>query len=438
MDDIATKTHVRCGPASPRGRRMPKRAPLTALGANPHFRGSPNLRLGCKARIVFGVVGIFAGAYACLSSAVAEVEEDTGQDVRSSGYSENTLSSNTMTNLIFDSTKDGDVLEYLQNLENSHADIEYLPEKVESYTSGHPAFFPSKKLNGLDDALIPETVWSLDGSAGVHLDRILGGPGTDISTAFGGRPEITDFWVSAIFGPLSSNNADKASDLLPLPFQVASCGGNSAEHSNLDYCDDAAFVIAQLDSKPKKSSQDNNDSAAQLANNGLSSSVAPASDSSAPTNIAALAPVPGAQSLLPGTLSLLGPCGDTSASCTNVLIDVPETVLIDVPETVLIDVPETLVDTSQISLPSPVEELTPPIDPPNSEAPPSGPVLYVNDPEPVLDLPPYIPPQPPRPIPEASTWVMTITGFITIFFVFGKKRRPRPNPISIIDVSQVY
>ena len=51
-------------------------------------------------------------------------------------------------------------------------------------------------------------------------------------------------------------------------------------------------------------------------------------------------------------------------------------------------------------------------------------------------LPPVFPSQPLKPIPEASTWVMTIIGFSIMAFAFGKKRRSRINPISIIDIAE--
>jgi hypothetical protein len=421
MNNIGAEAHIRYVPERPRGAQMPKSEPLTSLGMHRHFRGSPNFRLDRKARVGIGVVGIFAGAYACLSSAVAEVEEADDQGFGSSGYSATTLSENANTTLILDRANDEHILTYLSPLNNSHGDIGYSHGNMEEYTSEHPEFSPSKNLNGFDDALIPETVWSLDGSAGDHLDRIPGGPGTEIYTAFGRRPEITGFWVSVTFGSWGGDNTYKTSDLLLPQFQVASCGESSAEHSNLAYCNNAALIAAQLADQPQKSGQNSSNSAAQQANsNGPSSSVAPASNSSAPSNVAALAPAPPAQSLLPEKLSLLGSCGDPSASCTIVLINLPDT---------LVDTP------SPSFLPSPIEELTPPIDPPDSEAPPLSPIVFVSDPEPVLDLSP--PPEPLKPIPEASTSVMTITGFTVMIFVFGKKRRPRINPISIIDVSTV-
>jgi hypothetical protein len=428
MNNIGAEAHIRYVPERPRVRRMPKSEPLTSLGIHRHFRGSPNFRLDRKARVALGVVGIFAGAYACLSSAVAEVEEATGQGVGSSGYSATTLSDNTNTTLIIDRANDEDISTYLSNINNSHGDIGYSHVNMEVYTSEHPEFSPSKNLNGFDDALIPETVWSLDGSAGDHLDRIPGGPGTEIYTAFGGRPGITGFWVSATFGSWGGDNTYKTLDVLLPQFQVASCGGSSAERSNLAYCNNAALIAAQLADQPQKSGQNSSNSGAQQANsNGPSSSVAPASNSSAPSNVAALAPAPPAQPLLPEMLSLLGSCGDPSASCTIVLINLPET---------LVDTPSPSFLASPIEeLTPPIEELTPPSDPPDSEAPPLSPIVFVSDPEPVLDLSP--PPDPLKPIPEAPTWVMTITGFTVMFFVFGKKRRPRIDPISIIDVSTV-
>ena len=425
MNNITAETRIRRGPPSPRDRRV-RGAPLTSLGAIPHFLGFLNLRLGSKARVAFRVVGILAGAYACSLSAMAAVEEEIGQEVSSYAYSETTLLSNITTPFFIDSINDQSTSKYLSTLSNYRGDNGYFDRTIQEYTGGDAAFSRSKNLNGFDE-LIPEAVWTLDGSAGAHLDHIRGGPGTEIYTAFGRRLEITDFWSSATFGSWGSNNTNDALHLLPLQFQVASCGGSAAEHSNLDYCNDVTLIAAHLDDTPQKLHQDNSNSAAQSANiDGLSSTAAPASNPSPPPNIAAVTPAPAAQYLLPGTLSLLGPCGDVSASCTIVLTDVPE---------MSVDTP------LPISLPSPPEELIPPIDPLYSEAPPLVPLVvplvYPSDTGPGLNTPPIFTSEPLDPIPEVSTWVMIIIGFSFMFFVCGKKRRPRIDPISIIDVSVI-
>src|ERR1700722_5683245 len=155
MNDIADEEHRRYVLEKPRDRRTPKSEAVTSLGRHRHFRCSPNFRLGRKARAAFGVVGIFMGAYACLSSAAAEVEEDADQGVGSSGYSATTLSKSTSTTLILDRANDDDILTYLSYLNNSHGDIEYSHGNTGLYTNSHPDFSLSKHTKGYNAALIP-------------------------------------------------------------------------------------------------------------------------------------------------------------------------------------------------------------------------------------------------------------------------------------------
>ena len=146
----------------------------------------------------------------------------------------------------------------------------------------------------------------------------------------------------------------------------------------------------------------------------LSSSDASASDLSAqPIITAPFTPAIADKSLLQGTLSVLGPC-DVSASCASALIEPLETPI----------------DAPALEPPALIADLTPS---PYPETPAPSPIIYVDNPGPISDLPPVFAPQPLKPIPEASTWVMTVIGFSIMAFLFGKKRRPRINPISIVD-----
>jgi hypothetical protein len=89
-------------------------------------------------------------------------------------------------------------------------------------------------------------------------------------------------------------------------------------------------------------------------------------------------------------------------------------------------------------LAAPIDVLAPPINLALPVAPPPTQLTFLDNPEPGPDLAPVFMPPPLKPIPEASTWVMTIIGFGIMIFVFMKKRQPRINPISIIDVSESY
>ena len=269
-----------------------------------HFKGCSRSEMSSKARILFSVVSIFAGTYACVSPALAEVEEGASQHSgKPAGIT--TLSDDTITNLFVDNSLD---------------------DGLGAYTGGRPAF-PS--INGFD--LIPETVWSLDVSTGVHLDNTSVGPGSEFYTIPGGRPEIEDFWIRAIFGSGSSWSGRDTYDapeslIAPPQFQVASCGGSSPERSNLDHCNPAQIVADQLGNPSQKLGP--SDSHTELqgdSNNVLSSSDATASNSSAQTNIApfplAIADI---EPLVQETLSVLG-WNDISVSSVTTQIAAPET-----------------------------------------------------------------------------------------------------------------
>jgi hypothetical protein len=210
-----------------------------------HFKGYSRSEVSSKARVLFSVVGIFAGTYACLSPALAEVEEGTSQDGgKPAGIT--TLSDDTETNLFIDNSVD---------------------DGLGAYTSGRPAL-SMRNPNGFE--VIPETVWSLDVSTGVHLDRTSVGPGSEFYTIPGGRPEIEDFW-RAIFGSWSgsSRNTYDAPESLSAPpqFQVASCGGSSPEHSSLDHCNHAQIVADQLGNPSPKLGPSDSDTEVEGDNN---------------------------------------------------------------------------------------------------------------------------------------------------------------------------
>ena len=195
----------------------------------------------------------------------------------------------------------------------------------------------------------------------------------------------------------ANNNIGGASVLLDTSpkIQVASCGGSSAERSNLDYCNEQQLAANQVVNSSSNTEQSDTDTAKQTTATNLPYGDEPVFNAIAQPQMAPITPQ------LQGTLSVLGHC-DVSASCASVLIE--------------------LLATPSLGLPYPDPTATNPI----YVAPGSG-----------FDLPPIFTSEPLKPIPEASTWVMTITGFAIMFFVFGKKRRPRINPISIIDVSGI-
>ena len=342
--------------------------------------------LSRKARIFFGILGILAGTYACPSSALAEVEEDTNQAVNKPVNNLSATSNHIITNLLIEDYANEEMARYLSKLDSSHDHAEFVDVSAEKLPRSPRPFSTSTNSYEFDNALIPETVWSLNASTGAHLDQISGGPGSDIYVVFGGSAEINDFWIRMNFGLWANNKVSMASVLLGTSpkFQAASCGGSAAERGDLDYCDKAKLAASQPSDLSSKPEQNDSDGANQTAsNNVFASDDGPAFDGIARSQIGPIT------SDLQATLSILGPC-DVSASCASILIELLGPPSLDLPYT----------------------------------APPALNPIYV-DPGSGSHLLPVFPPKPLKPIPEASTWVMTVIGFSIMAFVFGRKRRPR-------------
>jgi hypothetical protein len=411
----------------PSSRRMPSNvSSLSSLGPLSQFNGWSRFNLSSKARLFFTIIGVFAGVYACSSSVLAEVEEDSNQEVDKTGYSIPMSYDDIMTNILIYNYTDNDVARYLSTLDSSQSGADLIHRDTETNNGGHTAFSFSTNPRGIDDAFIPETVWSFDASTGAHLDNISGRRGSDIYAVFGGSQELNDFLVRAVFAAWADNNTGIAGFLFPPPeFQVASCGENSAEHSNLDYCNNLNLITDKINDTSSQSKPSDSDTATQApGENVISSSDGPAPELIAQPNTAAFIPATVDNSLLPATLSVLGAC-DVSSSCTSVLIDPLET-----------PAEGSALDAPPVDPPPFIAGLAPSLDPPYSGTPAPSPISQVDNPEPISDLPLVFTPQPLKPIPEASTWVMTIIGFSIMAFAFRKKRRPSINPISIIDVAE--
>jgi hypothetical protein len=388
---------------------------LRVLERLPHISSNSRAELIGKTRAVFGIVGVFVGVYTYSPSVMAEGEEVFSQDESTYGYEMPIILRGLINNTI----------------------------ETEDATSFDLSTIDYYHINNVH---IPATVWSLDVSTGVHLDRISGGSGSATYAVFGGRLERTDFWSRAILGLWNHNITSPGPNLLITPtlFQVASCGGSSAEHSNLDYCDsndinaDKHNDNSKNDERDKGNSQgtDNNVISSNNTDDVTSShntSNTSFSGPGAPFNIAPLVP---SNFLTSGDLTLLGQCDGVSISCAPIDIEQPAAPI----------------DSSAPEFPTPpIDAQTPPID--DSTQPPiapvDGPTPPVDGPTPPIDGPtPPIEVVPPglggggsgsgRPIPEAPTWVMTAIGFCIVAFVFRRKKNNRINSISIIDNTEIY
>jgi hypothetical protein len=401
---------------------------LRILEPFPHLTRNSRFELIGKLRRFFGILGVLVGICAYSPSVMGESEEVSSQDRGKSGYEIPTIFHELMKNIAgYEEEEQDNTIYELPAIDNSHGDTEY--------TIGRHTFSYSGYQNGFNDALIPEAVWSIDASAGVHLDRISGELVSETSAIFGGRLERTDFRSRTTFGLWDDRIKDQ--DLLsiinPALFQVASCGGGHAERSNLEYCENNG-IVDKINDNSKSGENDKGNSTIQETDGGIStSSVTSLSSPVTPSNSAPLMP---ANPSMSGDLTLLGRCD--GVSCAPIHIEPPATLI----DSSAPEFPTPPIDDQTL----PIHDQTPPIHDPT---PPIGdPTPPIGDPTPPNDLPPpeVVPPIPgnsigdlgpglnqQRPIPEASTWVMTIIGFGAIIFVFRKKKRDRINSISIID-----
>jgi hypothetical protein len=392
---------------------------LTSLEPLLHLGGRSCFELLRKVRAFFGIVGVFVGIYVHSSSAMATVEEDANQEASQLGYSIPSLYQELMTNM-----------------------------SVGNITNG--------------EAFIPETVWSLDVNSGVRLDRISGAGGSEINTVFGVSHERADFWFRTIIGFWEGNGTDRAPYLpaTPLVFQVASCGGNSAERPDLDHCGGVYNQIDQFADDQKETRQINKDDTTIVSNNDTGNTLNNTNNttigSSSPS-----APSPYTPNLetMPDTvhnLSWLIPAATwraqtnvpnsdpTTQNNTNITTIGSSSPSAPSPYTPNLETtPDTVHDLSWLipaaawtapfdnvtapidALTAPIHALTSPIDPLPPDVLPPSPIIFVGDPEPGSGR---------RPIPEAPTWVMTAIGFSVVVFLFRKKKRNRVIPISIIDI----
>jgi hypothetical protein len=381
---------------------LPHLKPLDRL---PHRSHNSRAELMEKMRALFGIVGVFVGAYVYSPSVMAEGEEVSSQD-------ESIYGSDLPTTI-------SGIADHTINIEDD----------------------PASDLSSIDhyhinNIHIPDAVWNLDVSTDVHLGRISGGSDAATYAAFGARLKRADFWSQITLGLWNNNIANTGQNLLipPALFQVASCGGNSPEHSNLDYCNGDDVNVDKIDGNSNNNERNKNDPATQGVDNSMINSIntsnAPSLNLSTSPNIGPLMP---SQFFMSRDLTVVGQCDGVSIFCAPIGVELPAG----------------LVDASQ----PPVDDLTPPVDdltPPVGDLTPRVGDLTppVGDQTPPVNLsPPGIDSSglgvgdpgsdPGRPIPEAPTWVMTTIGFGIFAFVFRKKKINHVKSISIIDNAEI-
>ncbi len=358
-------------------------------------------------RVFYAAAGIILGIYLSSTPAVAEVEE-VGKDIIGSSSSLSTLPGDLSVDLF--TGDDGD-----------------LPDmSVIKFQPG--------------DDIIPKAVWNLNKSTNINFNLIRDGVSVNIYTGTTLRSYLPQFWIRSAFGVWARNSSYTSGSILPpvpIQFQVASCGGSHAEHRDLDYCSIRDNVlmnnIEQMNSSDTNGGTSNTlDDAANavIYPKNVSSSSNPDTQSTPPS---LSTPTPVSNPPPQGELIALDPCDGASGGCAiadNLLVTP-----IDLPT---VDPSPSLTDdlATAIDIPAPLTDLLTP--PPNLLIPVAAPLIQVaslDDPGSESDLPPLLPPGPLKPIPEASTWVMTVIGFGIIALMFRRKKNHRINPISIIDIS---
>jgi hypothetical protein len=358
-----------------------------------------------KANTLVGIVGIFVGLYVYSSVALAEVEEEINKDDEDNySYSIIELPRGTVANFSVDS---------IINIDRQ------------------PEFISSKDPTRFDEVLIPDAVWGLDASMGAHSNRVSDGFGWETHIISGVDLEMTGYWTNTI---VDFRDGKGEYSLLPPPqFQVASCGGASAERSDLEHCNDRDNNSSQGLSNATTRQPDTSTSTTPDTNNTviLSNGDSPSSLNTQ-SNFPQPAPFVASMVRQLGNLTLQDPCDAAPVSCLTIYTDQPAmqfSSTTTAPALLTVSVPP-----PGLPIP-PIDDLTPPIDPSPPENPPSP--ISVDFPGPGLDVPVFSL-QPQKPIPEIPTWAMTVIGFGIVLFVFGTKRKNRVNPISIVDIAEGY
>ena len=411
-----------------------------------HLSGGAPFELMCETRAFFCVVGIVVGITVSSSSTLAKVEEAVSEDGLKSDHSDYDLTDGLIVHFLTNNS-DSDEDYSIGNRFNDRIEFrQYNTDNGNSTTGRHDTGRHdkpdlSKNLDSFGKVFIPEAVWSSDVSTGVDLDRISGQFGTEFDTVFSGGQKNAGLWTKAVPSLWPDNNGDRPSDVLwlsPLQIQVASCGGDAAEHSNLEFCHIGGNSAIQADDNSTKPEQSNSNGtvAAQVgSSNIVLLSVVSASNQESQSDISLITPAIANKLVQQDNLivlsALFGQCDDVSAACATIQID-PSTAPIDSP-TAPIDSPTAPTDppTAPIDYPAvPIDSPAPP------DPPPAYPVISVGDPGPILDpLPISTPPLVASPVPETSTWVMTMIGFFIMVLV---SRRRAFHPIKQAVVTMLF
>jgi hypothetical protein len=370
---LLVQTHVKIGIASMVDRTTIRSRPLNFIVLRGCLRAGsarePSDLMSVFCTVVFAIIITNVN----LSSALAETEETIDQTNSVSDYNQYSFSSGLTDNL-----NGGEFTKSLFYNDPMHnAEV-------------------GSSVN-LGDVFIPTTVWSLDVSSGAHLEHIPSEAGTDLSVQLGGHRRYADLSPNSIRGFWTDKNSNRS--LSTLRLQVASCGGNSVERSNLDFCNINDTSTTHGNGSDEETTPDNGNGATHATNISNDATIASNSQSTLSQETQPVVE-PDATSLMPARHVHAG--HRRHAVRTTPINDL--TAPIDSVPTAPDD-PTAPVDDP----PAPIVYLGPP------DSPPSDPVFPIGDPVPLSDPLPILTLTPAHPIPETSTEVMTMIGFGIMF-----------------------
>ena len=361
-----------------------------------HLSAGSCFELSGKVRTLFGAASIIAGM--SVSSALADIEEATSQDSVAPDYTQHALPRESMIHFLMDSydgLTGGVPAAYYSISNNTYYDVGPGQYKADTTTSLGDRYPQTNTMEGFGNVSIPDAVWTLDENIGTYLSNISGGFGSSID----GRRDIPYSW--SYFRFLTIYNQDIAQDTLHLSssqFQVASC----METISLDYCDVSNNSENKHSSNTQRGTQDN-------GSNSLISLNAPSTPTQNQPNTfygPSLMPASVNDLLLLGAslTTLQDQCDDMYVTCAVTQIKSP---------TPPIDSLIWSIDSPTITVDHPVlSDIVP-----NDKV-----IYYTDDPTPVLDpLPLSTQPLVSTPIPEISTELMTIVGFVTMIISCKRK-----------------
>ena len=359
-----------------------------------HLSAGSCFELNGRVRTLFGAASIIVGMSVSLSSALADIEEATSQDPLAPDYTQHALPRESMIHFPdnYDDLTGDAPTAYYSILNDTYYGVGLGQYKVDTTTNLADRYPQTNTMEGFGNVTIPDAVWTLDENIGTYLSNISGGFGS----SFDGRHDINESWlVSGLFTIYSHGIGQ---DILHSQIQVASC----LETSSLDYCN-------QNNNSEKKHPSDLQQGTNVNGSDSVSSPNIPSTSSQNQPNTfygASLMPASVNDLLLLGAslTTLQDQCDDIYMTCAATQI---------MPPTPPTDSPIWPIDSPTITVEPPVL---------SNIVPNDKVIYYTDDPTPVLDpLPISTQPSVSTPIPEISTELMTIVGFVSMIISCKRK-----------------